>query len=117
MRKTLDRSASYESRRQARYGVAKKASVGQRLVEQFLTQLIISGLILGLIFGAQLLGIEKINGSMGKVKSAITYSPSFDEIAKNTKEKSSGLIQRLVSRNQALDQEEIPKIIIDDQVF
>ena len=108
---------AYPRRRPSRFQEPDKIGLGQRLAEALLTQCTICALVTGLIFGAQLLKLPNINTSISKVKTMITYSPSLKEIAKEASQGASSLINKIKSQDQVIDHEEIPIILVDDEIF
>ena len=106
---------TYYYTRQSRYKEPKVPSIGKKLIEQFLTQVVVCAIFIILIIGSQLLGIKQVNSSMDKIRSAITYSPSLDEIAQNTKDVFSVIISRVKREDE--NEETVPVILIDDEVF
>ncbi|HHX61854.1 MAG TPA: hypothetical protein GX707_14290 [Epulopiscium sp.] len=113
---------TYPRRRPSKYEVQEQQPFRKKLMEAFLTQFIICAIIVSVIFGAQLLGLPKVNESVDKVKTIITYSPSLKEIAQGAKDgmviltdKISPKSQEVISREK--NDEEIPLIIVDDEIF
>lgn len=105
----------YNNRRQARYGEPKTPPIGKKLMEQFLTQVVVCAVLIIAIISVQLLGFKQVETGLDKVKSAIVYSPSLDEITQNTKD----IFLNIISSIKREDQDEaiIPVISIDDEVF
>ena len=114
MRPNTYRSSHYQNTRQQSRGADKPKSQGEKIIEQFLTQLTLSALIIGMILTAQLLGIKNMDSQMAKVKEAITYSPSLKEMAQVTKDKTSLIVQRVNPKDQNSVDFKIPEIIIEE---
>lgn len=77
---------NYPYRRRTGYKQEESSPIAQKLVEQFLTQLVICIIAIGIMYGAQWLKIGQVEESMYKIKLAIEYSPSWDEIIQNLKD-------------------------------
>lgn len=117
MRTSYYQNVNYQRRRQSRYEKEKTPALGQKLIEQVLTQFVICTFIIGTLLGAKFLGFKQFNGAMEKVKIAITYSPSLDEMAKEAKEVTSALVDRVRSTDNSIEDDYMPEIIIDDEIF
>lgn len=122
MRSNTYQNNAYQRRSPSRKPVPNQPAFGKRLIEEFLTQLTICILVTGVIFGAQVLRLPNISKSVDKVKTIITYSPSLKEIVQEAKEGTSALVEKISSRDAKVnDQEgntqEIPIIIVDDEIF
>ena len=117
MRNYNNQNTTYPRRSPVRAVEVDKPAMSKRLMEEFVTQLIICTLITGTVFGAQLLKVPKVDQSLSKVKTIITYSPSLKEIAKETKDGLMTLIGRMSSQDQVLDGDYTPIILVDDEIF
>lgn len=117
MRASYEQSMNYQRRRQSRYGKEQTPSLGKRLVEQMVTQLTICVIITGLVLGGKVIGFEPFNKGMEKIKIAITYSPSLDEIAREAKAITTTLIEKASEKDDYSQDETLPEFIIDDEIF
>lgn len=106
---------TYNNRRQVRSRTPEPPSIGERLVEQFLTQVVVCSLLIIIIVGVQLLGIKQFESGINKMKSAIVYSPSFNEIAENAKSTFAEIRDSIIADDKK--EETIPVILIDDEVL
>ncbi len=68
-----------------------------------------------LIIGAQRLGSRQLQREIARIKTAITYSPSLDELTENTKSMFTALVNRVKTEEKI--QESVPVILIDNEVF
>ncbi|NLI89867.1 MAG: hypothetical protein GX366_05615 [Epulopiscium sp.] len=107
----------YNQRRQSRYMVEEKPSLRKRLIEQFFTQLIVCMLITGTIFALKLLGSSKFDENMEELKVAITNTPSVHDIGREVKKITSTVINNIGKESNYIEEEKVPVIIIDDEVF
>lgn len=106
----------YNQRRQSRYKIEEKPSLGKKIVEQLLTQFIICMLITGSIFALKLLGNSKFDENMEKLKVAITNTPSVHEISREVKDITTNIINNIGKESNYIE-EKVPVITIDDEVF
>ena len=111
----------YNTRRQQRYQATQTPPIGKKLMEQFITQMVVCVLLVGAIVGAQFLGYKQIDPAINKIKMAIVYSPSLDEMAQKAKDTLAIMMERvnLKDENEDKDKEEetIPVISIDNDVL
>lgn len=105
----------YSSRRQQRYEIAQTPPVGKKLIEQFLTQVVVCALLIILIIGVQLLGFRQIDSRINRIKVAIAYSPSLDEMTQSAKDALALIINRVNLKDKS--EEITPVISIDNDVF
>lgn len=105
----------YNTRRQQRYQTSQTPSIGKKLIEQFLTQVVVCVLLVMVIIGAQLLGFKQIDSGMYRMKMAIVYSPSLDEMTQKAKNVMAIIMERVNQKEQ--NQEITPVISIDNDVL
>lgn len=110
MRNNTYSNNAYPRRNPSRFKETEKVTLGKRLGESLVTQFTICALVTGTIFGAQALKLPNINESVTKIKTMITYSPSLKEFASSLKAK-------IKSPDQGYELEEMPIIIVDDEIF
>lgn len=104
----------YNSRRQQRYEAANMPSVGKKLVEQFVAQVIFCTFLILSILGVRFLGLGQVEGQIDRMKSAIVYSPSLDEITRSAKDVLGAIKDKANPRSK---EEAIPVILIDNEMF
>lgn len=101
---------------------AQKPHFIKSLAQEFWAQLVICALVMGVVFGAQFLKLPNMNDSIAKMKTILTYSPSLGEIVAGAKEGTSALIDKISSGDKQvndmdINSEEMPIIIVDDEIF
>ena len=122
-KKDSSRSSSRSTTRgTSKNEVIEKPGLGKRLIEEFMTQLIVCTLVSGVIFGAQLLKLPNMSRSLAKIKTIITYSPSLTEVVEEFKEGTSILVEKINNagkevKDQEISVEDAPIILVDDEIF
>lgn len=105
---------AYNSRRQQRYEAANTPPIGKKLVEQFVAQVIFCAFLILSILGVRFLGLSQIEGHIDRMKSAIVYSPSLDEITQSAKDVLGAIKNKADPKGK---EEAIPVILIDNEMF